>query len=508
MELAADHRVTVLERRPICGGKARTWTDPELCVFREHSFRVFHATYHNTFDTMQRVPLGDGRTIRDNLVQYVTRQDVEATGDGVFKRWLASHLGDREITRVERARLAVDAVRLLRALCASDARLRDRYADKSFEQLFLRRPDGSRGALFGGLRDMSQVEYSADRVHPDVKVMLAFLDKHFMHGIPGVAWNALVGPTSDTFIEPWKRHLIERGVEFRVDSRVEALEYDGRVRAALLDDGTRVTADSYVACVPTTDLLKMCPGSLLRDAPAIARLSEVRRVWNNGAIIYNSKPIRFQGGYYMWHPWRVAVTTYAHRWRKEFDMSAYGVGDVRGRIRDIISYVITDWFAPGVRVDKRACDCTPDEIYEELCAMCLEDPAIMPEFAVEDHVYPAEGVRCIVDGSLIYGADGRIVENEDTLAHLPPGASFRMPPAQSGIDNLALAGCHCFNAFGCGDSMEGANETGRRAANAVLEREGASRRVAVLEGRLDSAAGRVFRAARQLDDFVYRLGRR
>jgi len=528
MELIEDHEVLVIERRDIAGGKARTWTDPDYEVFREHSFRVFHDTYHNTFDTMRRVRTGPGRTIRDNLEGFVSKEDIDATGEDLFRRWVRSYLGDGSVPWPERVRLARDAGRLLKAMCSSDDRLRARYSSSTFEEIFIERADGSRGLIFQGLKDMSQVEYSADRINPDVKIMINFIEKHFLQGVLGLGWNALKGPTSDTFIEPWRRHLADLGVEFRFGTEVVSIDHDDRrhhitsvtVRAADTPADTpadtdveTITGDCFISAMPTDALLELATKDLLIAAPTIARLGEVRRVWNNGVIIYTSVKTKFLGGYYMWHPWRVALTTYADRWSGEFDITGYGVGEVKGTIKDIISYVITDWHAPGLKVKKKASDCTPDEIYDELCWMCLEDPSILPEFDPAVHVYPVDAdghaVTCLVDGSLIYdAASGRIIVNEDTLAHLPPGGSFRMPGATTEIPNLFLAGCHCYNAFGCGDSMEGANETGRRAANAVLEAERSRRRVTIHEGRTKSKPVRVLEALRRIDRRVFGLTKR
>jgi uncharacterized protein with NAD-binding domain and iron-sulfur cluster len=509
MELAADHDVTVIERRAIAGGKARTWVNPDHEVFQEHSFRVFHGTYENTFDTMRRVPTGPGRTILDDLQPFVSRRDLQETGTETVTRWLRTYSDERPVDAAEVVRLTLDGARLLRALTASDERLRRRYGSASFESLFLQRPSGDRGLLFQGLRDMSQVEYSSDRVNPDVKVMLNFVEKHFLHGLPGLAWRALVGPTSDTYIEPWRQHLVAVGVNFRTEHDAVGVELgdDGRVAGvAVTGPGGRTTtevADHYVLAVPTDVLSRLVDRTLDRAVSQLRRVRSVRRVWNNGAIIYTSKPTRVAGGFYLWHPWRVAVTSYADRWRLPYTMDHYGLGEDRGRIKDIISYVITDWFTDGIATGKPASDCTPDEIYEELCWMGLEDKSVMPTFDPSDHVHPlnrdGQRVTCLVDPALVYDDSGRIVHNEDTLAHLPPGYSLRMPGAATDVDNLYLAGCHCYNAFGCGDSMEGANETGRRAANAILDREGDSRRASVMEGRRRSPAVRALQVARGVD---------
>lgn len=65
--------VTVLERRAVAGGKARsfpvagTGSDGRPPLPAEHGFRVFPAFYRNLPDTMGRIPLGSG-TVLDRLV--------------------------------------------------------------------------------------------------------------------------------------------------------------------------------------------------------------------------------------------------------------------------------------------------------------------------------------------------------------------------------------------------------------------------------------------------------
>ncbi len=513
MELMADCDVTLLERRPMAGGKARTWTDARWGVFREHSFRVFHDTYHNTFDTMSRIPTRGGKTVRDNLEAYVDEDVLRAS----YARTWDKYRDGQTSTRLDMLRNALDVARLVRLLTASDDRLRRDYATTSFADVFHTRADGTKGLVYQVLRDMSQTEYSADRVSPDVKVMINFIEKHFLHGAPGTGWNALVGPTNDAFIAPWRAHLEAGGVSFRTGATVERIAFDaarGRVSGLVVSgDDTAVDVDHYVAAVPSDVLLAIASPELRRAVPALGNLRDVRRVWNNGVIIYTSAQTPVEGSYYMWHPWRVAVTTYAARWTDDFPaIASYGIGDVRGRIRDIISYVICDWQEPGLRVRKPASECTPDEIYDELCYMSERDETVMPSFDRRDHVFPRDRdgveVRCMVDDSLVYDdAGAHIVRNEDTLLHLPPGGFFAMPGATTPVANFALASTHCYNAFGCGDSMEGANETGRRAANAVLAAAGIDRRVPVFEGRSDSRLVRAFELLRKLDAVAYRVRR-
>lgn len=508
MELAGDFDVTVIERRSIVGGKARTWTDPRYEVFREHSFRVFHQTYYNLFDTMRRIPCGSA-TVYDKLESFVSTKRLFASYP---KTWEAYRSFQNERTARDALLDVKDAGRLLSALVASPERLASGLGGVAFEDLFTKRDDGSRGLVYDVLRGMSQVEYSANRVNPDLKVMIHFIEKHFLHGPPGTGWKALTAPTSDAFVEPMRAYLEGRGVRFVMDAEVTGIHVDASTgRIAVVDVRDRATdrvsgfaADHVVSALTSDVLVPLLDEEHYARAPSLRVLGKLHRVANNGVLVYSRKRETPSNGYYMWHPWRIAVTTYGHRWRDASLFSRQGRGAVRGTIEDVISYCVCDWEEPGIRVTKRALDCSPEEIYEELCFAHEADGSVLPSFARADHVFPVDevgrAVPCLVDEALVYDPKGsRIVRNEDSLVHVPPGLFDALPDAATGIPNLAIAGCHVRHGFGCGDSMEGANETGRRAANVVLERAGVHRRVPILEGRIDSKAVKLLELARVVD---------
>lgn len=518
MELASDFEVTVVEKRPIVGGKSRTWTDERFNVFREHSFRVFHQTYDNLFDTMRRIPAGYGaRSVKDNLEEYTSTEKLKETYP---QTWEEYRRRGGEISWLERFLIARDIGALLRLLCASDSRLEAEYATRDFEQVFAERGDGTRGIVFDVLRGMSQVEYSANRVNPDAKIMVTFIEKHFLHGAPGTGWFALKGPTSDAFIEPWRQHLERRGVRFETDIAVTKIAYDEarrKVEGVLAtrqesDQRVELQADYYVSALTSDVLLDVVDPGLRRAVPTLEVLTKLHRVGNNGLQIFTSREQEVLGGYHLWHPWRPAVTAYAGRWAPRFNQLAdMGVGSVKGKIRDVLSYCLTDWEEPGGFIEKPARDCTPEEIYEEVCWFAAQDKTVVRNFDRADHVEltDASGKRthCLVDDALIYDETGtRIVANEDSLVHLPPGAYFKLPRAETPVGNFILAGTHCHNEFACGDSQEGAAETGRHAANAVLQRAGATRRVPILNGRLDSPVVQGLELARGVDRALLRLG--
>lgn len=77
--------VTVYERRPIAGGKARSFPatimrkdgeNPPIAeqsrLPGEHGFRFFPSFYRHVFDTMSRIPVGDVKHVEDNLKNTTT----------------------------------------------------------------------------------------------------------------------------------------------------------------------------------------------------------------------------------------------------------------------------------------------------------------------------------------------------------------------------------------------------------------------------------------------------
>ena len=76
--------VTVYERRPDFGGKARSIPVPNSAtpgrkpLPGEHGFRFFPSFYKHLPDTMKRIPFA-GKSVFDNLV-YSTRVEIARTG--------------------------------------------------------------------------------------------------------------------------------------------------------------------------------------------------------------------------------------------------------------------------------------------------------------------------------------------------------------------------------------------------------------------------------------------
>jgi len=500
-ELHRHFAITLIERNRRLGGKCRSWLDPEAQVPVEHGWRFFNATYHNLFDTLRRIPFGAGRSVFDNLRRKRQRPGIYVPA--LLKR----HAPFRARDLWEAGR---DAIRLLRILGWSDERIRRFHATDLFET-HLARP-GRKNLVHGLIRDFLGIIWSTDKSGFDVQVTRNMLDNFVVNRLRLFNLN---GPTSDTFIEPWRRHLEDRGVEILAGARLSALRGDGGARvgsAAWVDDASsdvhERSFDYYLSAIPNDALLTVLGSDLLDAAGELRSIDRFERAWQNGVMVYTRSRQDLRMNSFHEHPWKITVVSQAEHWGVDHDFSRYGTGDSVGTIADVLSYVVTDWNAVGPATGKIARDCSPDEIYEELCFASEADPAVVANFDRRDHVAfpsPAGARRCVVDESLRYGTKGsRIVANEDTVVTCPPGTFHAMPRAETPIRNLFLASTYCFNAFGCCATMEGANETGRRAAGALLRAVGSDERVPVFDGKRAGLVMRLLLARRRRD--ARRLG--
>ncbi|HXH19841.1 MAG TPA: FAD-dependent oxidoreductase [Chitinophagales bacterium] len=84
-------RVKVYERKMIPGGKARSVKVPNTSMHGsdplpgEHGFRFFPGFYFHLNDTMKRIPLGNGSTVFDNLID-TPEVEIFRHRKGIFKK--------------------------------------------------------------------------------------------------------------------------------------------------------------------------------------------------------------------------------------------------------------------------------------------------------------------------------------------------------------------------------------------------------------------------------------
>lgn len=284
--------------------------------------------------------------------------------------------------------------------------------------------------------------------------------------VPGRVFDRLLnGPTNDVWIDPWRTHLTEQlGVTLVSSATVRAFNLTGdRIRSVSVERNgyvEEVTADFHVAALPVEIMQGLITSDLIRAAPSLARLGELRTEWMNGIQFYleTDEPLTDGHAIYLDSSWALTSISQRQFWRG-YDLSEYGDGRVSG----VLSVDISNWTAPGNFNGRPAMAATSreeikDEVWEQLKA-ALNSPGPMQ---LED--------RNLVDWFL----DPDIqLPNPSTVTNLEPllinrvGSFAARPEAYTEIGNLFLAADYVRTHTDLA-TMEAANEAARRATNAIL----------------------------------------
>jgi 15-cis-phytoene desaturase len=477
-------RVTVYEPRIIFGGKARSMRVPRssgkgISLPGEHGFRLFPAFYRHVPDTMARIPFGANRNgVADNLVsvsrtlfassaQRPLRFPVHAPRKALdIPAWVGA-LVDSFDAQVSTRDIVFFIHRMLVLLTSCDER---RYSELdaiswwSFMDADRRSANFQRylaGGLTRSLVAMKATEGNARTLGLVLQALM--LDTI----VPGRSSDRVLnGPTNETWIDPWIRHLKTLGVRFRRAELTKLNVKDKRIASATVRGVAgyqKVFASDYVVAVPFEILNALLDRNLREQAPTLAGLEFLRSEWMNGIQFYLSTDAPLIDGHCVLidSPWALTAISQRQFW-KGIDFSAFGDGRVRG----IISVDISDWNTPGVVFGRPAKECSADEIAKEVWAQMK-----MHLNGLNETIHDRALLRWFLDPSLVFKSARRPFNTEPLLINTVGSWKYR-PQAQTEIENLCIAG-DFVRTFTDLATMESANEAGRRAAGSILSRSGA-----------------------------------
>jgi uncharacterized protein with NAD-binding domain and iron-sulfur cluster len=397
------------------------------------------------------------------------------------------------------------AERLLVLLTSCDARRFGQFEQQSwwdFSGASARSPAYQRFLADGLTRSLVAAQAREMSARTGGLILLQLL---FDIAIPGrTADRLLDGPTSDVWIDPWLAHLRASGVEFRFDTRVEAIECFGRridcvsVRGP---DGakTDLRADWYVSAVPVEHMARLATPAVREADPSLANLGLLRTRWMNGIVFFLREDVPVVRGHviYIDSAWSLTSISQRQFWDRSLDQ--FGDGSVGG----ILSVDVSDWTTPGPITGKPAMQCSRDEIFTEVWSQLkahlnsegsdvLEDPNLLRWFLDTDVRFP----------DLHREHNVRDDVNLEPLLVNTVGSWAWRPDAVTAIDNLFLASDYV-RTYTDLATMEGANEAARRAVNGILERSGSARARCKVWPLWEPP---IFVPARMLDQLRYRFG--
>jgi hypothetical protein len=315
----------------------------------------------------------------------------------------------------------------------------------------------------------------------------------------GAADRVLDLPTNEAWVDPWVAHLRTLGVRFVDGHAATQLHLDGgRITHATLTDGAGaqidVRADHFVAAMPVEQARALFDPAVRAAAPELGALDLLESDYMNGIQFFlNRLPTKAVHGHvaYLNSPWALTSIDQGVFWQRDL-ATTYGAGD----LAHILSVDISDFFTRGILYGKTAADCSAEEIAAECWAQVkigLNSPG---DTQLSDDML----LDWFLDPALVFG-DGPVVSTEPLLINTPGALALR-PEATTSIPNLYLAADYVRCDVDLA-TMEGANEAGRAAANAILQASGSSEGPVAIGTLWESPTWDVNKA---IDDQQYRAG--
>ncbi|WP_433654472.1 hydroxysqualene dehydroxylase [Nocardia sp. CA-128927] len=481
--------VTVYERKAL-GGKARSIpTDLPTAGGRqplpgEHGFRFFPGFYHNVPDTMRRIPFpGNRNGVWDNLVNAPSGF-VSVAGENLVAPFgltpeLPSVLTPQNIVptvlggirlglQVPPLEVAEFGLHMMVFLTSCDERRYGQWEYVSWLD-YIRAPGKSEAYRRFLSRALTRALVAAKEQVASARTIGnmadAFVATALLQGNDGAPDRVLDRPTNEAWIDPWVAHLDRLGVRFETGVTVESLQVNGgRIASAAARDSNgairRVDADWFVCAMPVERARRLWNREILELAPTLEQMNGLVTDWMNGIQYYLTTNTPITPGHQAFadSPWALSALNQAQFWPQRDLARDYGDGTVR----DILSVDISDWNTPGILYGRPATDCTRDEIATEVWAQLKAglygdyQPLLRDETLHSWFLDPA-----------IQWSAGTNTNDEPLLINTAGSWDLR-PTARTDIPNLFLAGDYVRTNIDLA-SMEGANESGRTAANALLD---------------------------------------
>jgi uncharacterized protein with NAD-binding domain and iron-sulfur cluster len=519
-------RVTVYE--PVrLGGKARSIPVPRTAAGGrralpgEHGFRFFPGFYHHVPDSMRRTPFkGNPNGVWDNLISARETLSARANGrpdalflgmayspaelftvDGLRKILIEEILQQKGVPPHE---LAYFVERLLVFVTSSDVRRYGQWEKTSwwdFVGAASRSEEYQRIIATGLTRQLVAAKERVASTRTIGNMGEAFVMNIFGRGNDGELDRVLNAPTNEAWINPWVRLLEELGVRFELGQKVSSLEVEGgRIASARVVDAKgrarTVEADWFVSAMPAERARRLWSRPVLKLDPSLKEMDELFVDWMVGIQYYLRKKVEIVRGHitFVDAPWALTALTQGQFWEDREFRRDYGDGSVA----DCLSVDVSDWDTPGILYKKPAKRCTPKQVAREVWAQIkahLEDRGA---------TYLPEGIlhSWFLDPGVRWDPQRRRNRNATPLLVNTVDSWERRPQARTKIPNLFLSGDYVQTDIDLA-TMEGANESGRAAANWLLDAAGSKAEPAKTFKLYDPPE---FEALKAIDAERYRAG--
>lgn len=482
------YQVTVYEPAYL-GGKARslgvpgTGADGRLDLPGEHGFRFFPGCYRNIPDTMHRIPFpGNPNGVLDNLIRVegtiagfrgrppifapVEIGALDQLTPQLIQNSIISAFGF--IPELPPHELAFFAKQMTMWFTSSTQRRFGQWEYVTWEQILHAEGKSAayRSYLVNALTRITvaaKPHTSSARTIGTIGEALVLAGTGLIPEFSGGIDRILNRPTNEAWIDPWVAYLRARGVRFAMGQRASALHLAGGQIGSVTTTNesgaaTTVTADYYVCAMPVDNTVALLNNQILDADPQLAGMRELVTDWMVGIQYFLRRPADVPAGHIaaLGSPWALTALRQAPMWVGDF---AAKYGD--GTVRECLSVDISDWDTPGILTGRTAKQCTAEEISAEVWAQLKEWLNTGTGWLRDDDIHSWH-----LDPGVSWS--GGTIHNETPLLVNTVGSYDHRPTAHCAIPNLFLGGDHIRTNIDLA-TMEGANESGRAAANAILD---------------------------------------
>ena len=475
------YNVSVYETLDRPGGFFRSSRLEKDNMPTEYSWHGMGPWYHNAFDVMRQIPFSEKGSIYDlalsRPVDFGIFPDTDTAqfyDDGLksipkmfrmknweFVKWF--YLMLKTWTSDTRSKIDYDKIN---AAQAWKPLLKDK-AHKTWRSCF--------GPWIGSDWSKVSLQTCGDFFRKQMTTKAVHRHKADKNGTAwthgtGAGWLLFTGPSSEYWFNPWVTYLKGKGVRFFWEQTLTKLEFDGRTITSACCGGENIQGDIYILAINP-----FIAADILRETPELERHEELR--------LY--KPL-IQGGPHIQVSFRLAFDEEIKFPRKrtavvisdsEFNLTLFAEEQVWNKEVDLGRNIKSLWTGtscissvPGRIYHKPVVRCSKEEFVEEVKAQILGCGAL------DRLIKEANQGRGLKDFSLVkievwheweFSPEGikslqpKWVNSTNTQTYLPA--------QKTPVPNLFLAGAHTRTQAQVW-SIEGAVESGRRAAKAIDDR--------------------------------------
>ena len=269
--LARDgHCVTVLEKRPMLGGRAYSYTDGATGDTIDNGQHAMMGCYHETLRFLDRIGASDKLLVQPT--PRVPMLDPEY-GTGIIGcpplpnplHMVAGVLGYRLLGFSDRARVLAGGLRLLAMKRSGVGRLGERTVAEVLDGMG--QTPAARRAFWDPL---AVATLNEDPALASADLLAEVLVRAFFSGKDDARFILSRVGLSELYTTDAKRFIEMRGGTVETKAHVVFMGVHGREVTHLeLRDGRRLRADAYVSAMPPQGLASALPQALRREIPGL-----------------------------------------------------------------------------------------------------------------------------------------------------------------------------------------------------------------------------------------------